>query len=97
MPRRRFLELTEVQRQELINARDQHPKGHMREKAAILLKIADGMSPHAASQQGGHKPHHPDSIYKWMDWYESEGLNRLNVQKGRGRKAAFFPKVHRSS
>lgn len=91
MPKRRYLNLTDDQRRELVHARDHHQKGHMREKAAILLKIADGMSPHAAAQSAGHKPHHPDSIYKWMNWYESDGLERLNVQKGRGRKAAFFP------
>ncbi|MCB8937355.1 MAG: helix-turn-helix domain-containing protein [Ardenticatenaceae bacterium] len=93
MPKRRYLELTAVQKSELVFVRDHHEKSHMREKAAILLKIASGMSPNAAAKDGGHKPHHPDTIYKWLDWYEQDGLDRLEVQKGRGRKAAFSPSV----
>lgn len=91
MPKRRTLMLTEDQKRELEKVRDHHGKAHMREKAAILLKIAAGMSPHAASQEGGLKAHHPDTIYKWMDWYEAEGIQRLEVQPGRGRKPAFSP------
>ena len=91
MPKRRTLSLTDEQRKELEQVRDHHEKAHMREKASILLKIADGMSPHATSQIGGLKPHHPDTIYKWMDWYESEGIQRLEIQPGRGRKPAFSP------
>lgn len=91
MPKRRMLELTETQKQELCEVRDRHEKGHMREKAAILLKISDGMTPHVAAQVGGLKAHHPDTIYKWMTWYETEGLKRLEVQPGRGRKPAFSP------
>jgi len=91
MPIRRTLSLVDEQRIELEQVRDHHEKGHMREKAAILLKIADGMSPHAASLRGGLKTHHPDTIYKWLDWYEAEGICRLEVQPGRGRKPAFSP------
>jgi transposase len=91
MPKRRTLTLSETQRRELEQARDRHRKAHVREKVAILLKIAAGMSPHAAAQRGGLKPHHPDTIYKWMTWYETGGLERLEVQPGRGRKPGFSP------
>ena len=91
MPKRRYLTLTKEQEKELRKVRDQHPKPYMREKAAILLKIAAGMSPHMASQEGGLKEHHPDTIYKWMDWYQTAGIQRLEVQPGRGRKPAFSP------
>lgn len=91
MPKRRMLELSEEQVRELCQVRDNHEKAHMREKAAILLKISGGMTPHEASQIGGLKAHHPDTIYKWMTWYENEGLKRLEVQSGRGRKPAFSP------
>lgn len=93
MPKRRTLFLNDEQREELERVRDHHVKAHMREKAAILLKIAAGMSPHAAAQHGGLKAHHPDTIYKWLDWYESGGVQRLAIQPGRGRKPAFFPSV----
>ena len=91
MPKRRMLSLTQEQRSELESMRDHQDKAHLREKASILLKIADGLSPHAAAQSGGLKAHHPDTIYKWLDWYETDGLKRLEVQKGRGRKPAFSP------
>jgi len=93
MPKRRILALTAEQKSELEQVRDQHTKAHMREKAAILLKINAGVSPHAAAQGGGLKPHHPDTIYKWLNWYEAAGLQRLEVQPGRGRKPAFSPSV----
>jgi len=91
MPKRRTLTLSAQERSELKRVRDTHRKGHMREKAAILLKIADGMSPHAASLRGGLKAHHPDTIYKWLNWYEAGGISRLEVRPGRGRKPAFSP------
>jgi transposase len=91
MPKRRTLLLTDEQRLELDQVRNQHEKAHMREKAAVLIKIADSMSPHAAAMHGGLKSHHPDTIYKWMDWYEAEGIQRLEIQPGRGRKPAFSP------
>lgn len=91
MPKRRYLKLSESERAELEQTRDKHAKAHMREKGAILLKIADGMSPHKAAIDGGLKPHHPDTIYKWMDEYESGGVSQLEVQSGRGRKASFSP------
>lgn len=91
MPNRRTLTLTIAQQKELEGIRDRHPKGHMREKAAVLLQIAAGMSPHAAARRGGLKPHHPDTIYQWLTWYETGGVARLAVQPGRGRKAAFSP------
>lgn len=91
MPKRRYLELTEVQRVELEKVRARHPKAHMREKAAILLKIADGLSPHQAARQGGLKAHQPKSIYGWLNRYEDQGIIGLAVSPGRGRKPAFSP------
>jgi DNA-binding MarR family transcriptional regulator len=55
MPRRRYLHLTQEQRAELEDVRDHQSKAYMREKAAVLLKIADGMPPHQAAQTGGSK------------------------------------------
>jgi transposase len=91
MPKRRYLTLSEEQKAELERLRDHDAKAHIREKAAILLKIAEGMSPHAASQMGGLKRHHPDTVYKWLAWYEDQGIQRFEVQPGRGRKPAFSP------
>lgn len=91
MPKRRYLNLTGEQRAELEKVRDHHAKAYMREKAAILLKIANGMSAHRAAGQGGLKPHQPKSVYSWLNRYEGEGVAGLEVKPGRGRKPAFSP------
>jgi transposase len=85
------MELSAEQRAELERVRDRHPKAYMREKAAALLKVADGMSPHAVAKRGLLKARDPDSVYRWMGRYLAEGVDGLRVKPGRGRKAAFFP------
>lgn len=91
MPKRRYLNLTDVRRKELERVRDRHPKPNMREKAAVLLKIANGMSPHQAAQHAGHKPHQPKTVYEWLNRYERDGVAGLELKPGRGRKPAFSP------
>lgn len=91
MPKRRYIRLTEEQRNELKGVRDHHVKAYMREKAAVLLKIAEGISPHQAALTGGLKPHQPKSIYSWLNRYEAEGVAGLEVKRGRGRRPAFSP------
>lgn len=91
MAKRRKLELTVEERAALERVRDHDAKPYIREKAAALLKVADGMTPHRVAQHGLHKPHDPDSIYAWIDRYQSEGIEGLRVKAGRGRKPGFSP------
>jgi len=93
MPKRRYLSLTAEEREELLIVRDHHPKAYMREKAAALIKINEGMSPHAVALHGLLRRRAPDTIYKWMDRYAEEGVRGLEVKAGRGRKPAFSQKV----
>lgn len=88
---RRELALTSTQRRELEVARDRHPRAHMREKAAVLLKIADGLPAYRAATEACLKARTPKTIYSWLDKYEAGGLTALEVAEGRGRKPAFFP------
>lgn len=76
-PSNRTLTLKPKQKDELLWHRDHDPKPYVRERAAALLKVADGMSPHAVAQQGLLKPRDPDTIYAWLDWYQAEGLAGL--------------------
>lgn len=92
----RTLELTPEQRRELEQARDHDVKAYMREKAAALIKIADGMSPHAVACHGLLKPRDPDSVYAWLRRYEEGGLAALRIRHGRGRKPAYFPQSGRA-
>jgi transposase len=83
--------LTPRQRADLEWARDRHPLPYIRERAAALLKIADGQSGRAVALHGLLKKRCPDTIYDWISRFKAEGLKGLFVKPGRGRKPAFFP------
>lgn len=93
MPKRRYLELSESQRAELLDLRDHHPRAYVRERCAALLTIADGQSAHAVAQHGVLKQRAPDTVYDWLNRYEAEGVAGLMIRAGRGRKPAFSPSV----
>jgi hypothetical protein len=71
--------------------RDKHPKAYMRQRAAAMLKIADGLSANWIAAHGLLKRVDVDQIYVWHRRYTTYGLAGLYIRKGRGRKAAFFP------
>ena len=77
MCQRRTLTLTEEQRQQLLHHRDHHPKPFVRERAAALLRIADGTSPHAVARAGILRPRRPNTLYSWLDRFLAEGLDGL--------------------
>jgi hypothetical protein len=91
MPRTIQLKLNAEQRAELESVRDHHRRPHMREKAAALLKIADGQNGLQVARQGLHKGRDSDSIYRWVARYRAEGVAGLTIRKGRGRKPSFSP------
>jgi hypothetical protein len=93
MPAPLELDLSKEEREELEQIRDHHPKPYMRERATALLKIADGWSGLRVSREGLLKPRDPDTIYRWVRRYKEEGVAGLEIQKGRGRKPAYFPCV----
>jgi hypothetical protein len=87
MPNRRMLTLTAEQEAELLSTRDHDKRPYMRERAAGLLKIAWGMSPHAVARTGLLKPRDPDTVYKWLNDYIRDG-RLLPRPPSRG---PFFP------
>jgi transposase len=91
MPKLRIVHLDSPQKETLEECRNHHPLPHMREKAAALLKVANGARPAHVARSGLLKPHKPDVIYRWIDRYEQQGIAGLFVQPGRGRKPAFSP------
>ena len=96
MPKPLTIELTEAQRAELEDARDHHPLPYLRERAAAILKIADGLSGRETAQQRLLKAHWPDTIYEWVKRYQQvHSLAGLKIKPGRGRKPAFFPPIPR--
>jgi transposase len=91
MSRRPPLILDESSRLALEQMRDRHAKPYMRERAASLLKIADGMAPARVAREGLLKPRHADTVYAWLDRYLAKGIAGLEIEEGRGRKPAFSP------
>ncbi len=85
------LTLTEEQRRELSHVRHHDPLPYLREKAAALLKIADGQSGRAVALHGLLWPRRPATVYEWVRRYRETGVAGLRVQQGRGRKPAFSP------
>ena len=85
------LDLNEAKRETLEAARDHHPKAYVRERAAALLKVADGHSIRWVAANGCLKRRRPNTVDEWVQAYESQGLGALWVKAGRGRKPAFSP------
>jgi hypothetical protein len=74
---RRTLTLTEEQRHQLQELRDHDPRPYVRERGAALLKIADGDPPHRVAGHGLLKPRDPDTVYSWLDLYQTSGAQGL--------------------
>jgi transposase len=83
--------LSPEQRQELETTRDRSPLPYLRERAAAMLTIADGMPPLEVAKYGLVRPRDSDTIYRWLGRYRKQGLAGLRIRKGRGRKPAFSP------
>lgn len=86
-----LLELSESEKRELENIRDHHPKPYMRERAAAILKLADGLSANFIARFGLLKERDPETVGSWRRIFLSEGTAGLSIKPGRGRKPAFSP------
>ncbi len=80
------------QQKPLEQIRDTDKRPYMRERAAAILKIAEGVTPRQVALNGLHKPRKPDTVYDWVHRYQQDGIAGLPVKPGRGRKPAYFPK-----
>jgi transposase len=76
-PSNRTLTLKPAQQDELLWYRDHDPRPYVRERSAALLKVEAGMPPHAVADHGLLKKRDPDTVYAWLDWYETEGLGGI--------------------
>ena len=91
MPKYIVVELSENQATELETVRHQHPKAFMRERAAAVLKVAQGETVTVVAEKGLLTRHEPETVHQWIKKYLAEGLQGWEIQTGRGRKAAFSP------
>jgi transposase len=91
VPVRFQLVLTAAQRHELQTLRDRAPKPHLREKAAAVLKVADGASLRAVARAGLLRPRRTETVSRWVQAYQRDGPAAFGIRAGRGRKPAFSP------
>jgi hypothetical protein len=91
MAQARHLALIEEQQRDLLDCRKHHPKAYRHEKAAAILKVAQGQAVRQVAAHGLLRPRQPKKVGQWIDRYLAEGRAGLLVRKGRGRKPAFFP------
>ena len=91
MPTQRTLQLREEERQELEHLRDHAPQPYLRERAAALLLIASGVPPAVVARTRLLRPRHPETVYLWLERWETEGFDGIPIRTGRGRKPAFSP------
>ena len=84
--------ITQEQQDQLEQIRDTDKHPYMRERAAAMLKIAEGVTPRQVALNGLLKPRKPDTVYNWLHRYEKDGVAGLQIKPGRGRKPAYFPK-----
>ena len=75
--------------------RDHDPKPYVRERCAAILKIAEGLAPHAVARVGLLKLRDPDTIYAWLTAYEEDGCEGL-VQHPPGGYRGPSLAVHRT-
>jgi hypothetical protein len=85
------LDLTSAERAELVHLRDSASVPYLRERAAALLKVADGATAAHVARSGLLRSRQPDTLYAWLRRYRAEGLAGLSIRPGRGRKPAFSP------
>lgn len=91
MPNPMKIELSGQQRAELEDVRAHSRLPYLRERAAAILKIADGTSGRETARHGLLRPHWPDTVYEWVKRYQAAGVCGLKIKAGRGRKPAFSP------
>ena len=92
MPKLISICLTQEQQKQLEQIRDTDSRPYMRERAAAMLKIAEGISPRQVALNGLHKYRKPDTVYEWVHRYQQEDIAGLVIKSGRGRKPAYWPR-----
>lgn len=84
MPSRRTLNLNQEEAADLEEYLDHDPRPYVRERCAAILKIGQGKSPHRVSQDGLLQRRDPDTVYNWLNIYETEGIAGLIARQHGG-------------
>lgn len=82
----RTLTLKSKQREALLWDRDHDPRPYVRERAAAMLKISAGQTPHFVAQHGLLKRRDPDTLYAWLALFETAGPQGLHQHPHGGKR-----------
>ena len=91
MTARRTLHVSVEERETREDLRDHAPTPYVRERAAALLRIASGVPPAVTARERVLRPRHPETVSRWLNRWEAEGIDSLPIRDGRGRTPAFSP------
>ncbi|MHB8577000.1 MAG: IS630 family transposase [Dehalococcoidia bacterium] len=83
--------LSPEDRAALTQVRDHHAKPYVRERAAAVLQLADGVPGTTVARRGLLRPRDPVTVYRWREAYKRHGLAGLVMRPGRGRKPPSGP------
>jgi transposase len=78
------LALTNKIRKSLTWHRNHDPRRYVQERAAAILKVADGRTPHWVAKNGLLRPRDPDTVYGWLAIFKAEGVKGLEVHQHGG-------------
>lgn len=91
MPKQWDIQLSPVERSKLEAVRDTGKPAYLRERAAAVLKVADGQSATFVAHHGLLKRRKINTVCDWLHAYIERGIAGLKIAKGRGRKPTFSP------
>lgn len=88
---RLLLTINHKERKSLRHILNRDCKPYRRERAAAILKIASGDSPHSVAKGGLLKERDPDTVYRWLKAFAQRGIDGL-TQKERKRPSRLIEK-----
>ena len=87
----RQVTLSAAQVAELEEVRDYAPVPYLRERAAAILKVGEGLAVRQVALHGLLRRRGERTVAEWLNRYLAEGVAGLVIHQGRGRKPVFFP------
>ena len=92
----RRIEVTPAERDEVLEVVKPDPKPYLRERAAAVVKVADGAVAAPVAAHGLLTRRKPDAVCGWLDRVLEHGVAGLRVRPGRGRTPALPPRARRA-
>jgi len=77
---RRRVCFSDEQRKELQRLVRHGEPAYLRERAACILKVADGQVAAHVAAHGLLQTRDPDTVYSWLDRFASEGIAGLKIR-----------------